>query len=299
MVQRPKPDAISTGDFNDNLTALQIAAIEATATNLSQVLNGVLSQLKRIQVGDGAGDWKDDPAGRSLAELAAGSSLPAPTGVDGRALIEVGGVAAYRGIRSSWIVAAFDITGFSVGVGTQEVGATVTNPNFTASYNRTPSLVRVEDNQGGPVLDVTATPNAFTYTGVYTKTGNNQSVTWNMTASETESDTASASVSWRPRAFYGVGVDGLSTEADIEALASSFLASSRAATFSVNAGAGQHIYYAFPDAYGAASFTVNGFSGGFVLVGTVSVTNAFGVTQNYFLYKSVNPGLGSTTVVAS
>lgn len=72
MVQRPKPDAVAKpAAFNDSLTPAEVAAVEASGSHLGDVLSAILTQLKRIQVGNGAGDWKDDPAGKSLAELSA------------------------------------------------------------------------------------------------------------------------------------------------------------------------------------------------------------------------------------
>lgn len=224
---------------------------------------------------------------------------PTPTGNDGYAIIEIGGVAAFRPILQAYIQAAFAISAFG-GPATQEVGATVASPSFTASYNFTPDTASVVDDQGNPGLDVHLTPTAFTYSYQYTKTANNAAVTWTLSAGRgTESATRTASVAWRPRLYYGVGVDGLHTESDIKGLASQPLAASRATTFTVNAGSGQHIYFASPVSYGSATFTIGGFEGGFDLVGTVSVTNANGVTQNYYLYKSTNPNLGSTTVQVS
>lgn len=268
-------------------------------------------QFRKVQAGD-------TPAGRALTGASGagalfllnvdqagggggGGSLPPVTGNDGYAVVEVGSVAAFRPILASYIVPAFDISAFACTTPTQEVGAAVASPvGFTAAYNRTPDNADVVDDQGNPALDVTATPTAFTYPHGYTKTTNNAAVVFSLSAAEgAEGDLATASISWRPRAYYGVGVDGLSTEADIEALPSSFLAAARATSFAVTAGAGQHIYYAYPDSYGAATFFIGGFEGGFVLVGTVSVTNLHGVTQNYRLYKSVQPNLGSVTVTVT
>ena len=73
----------------------------------------------------------------------------------------------------------------------------------------------------------------------------------------------------------------------------------RAKTFTVNAGAGQHIFYALPTSYGACSFNVGGFDGGFSKVSTFEFTNAQGHAENYDVYKSTNANLGNTTVKVS
>ena len=235
----------------------------------------------------------------SLCKLGTAGGLPTVTGNDGYAVIEVGSVAAFRPIKQSYIVASFAVSAFG-GPSTQEVGQTLTNPAFSASYNRTPETAFVQDDQGNPALDVSTTPTAFSYLHAYAKTANNATVTWNLAASEGgEIGTRATSAAWRPRVFYGIGVAGLSTEADIEGLANQPLLPSRAVTFTVAPNVGEHIYFAAPTSYGTPTFTVGGFEGGFDFVGTVSVTNIYGVTQNYDLYRSTNSDLGATTVQVS
>ena len=185
---------------------------------------------------------------------------------------------------------------------TLEVGASAVNPALTASYTGgPPTSASVSDSDGNPATTLSSPFTDATIARTYTKTANNASVTWTLSAVKGSlTRTATTSTAWRPRVYYGVGVDGLSTETAIEALASSALASSRARSFTVAPGSGEHIYYAFPASYGEAVFTVGGFEGGFELVSdSISVTNANGVTQNYRLYKSTNPNLGSTTVVVT
>lgn len=221
------------------------------------------------------------------------------TGNDGYALVEVGGQPAYRGIKESWIVPSFEINSFGiVGGGVNEVGASVVTPGFTASYVRTPTLAELDDNDGSPTKDVTSTPTSFSSDGTFQETGNNATVLFTLSAEEDgEADSRNATMYWRPRTMYGVDSDtGPYDEAFVEALATQQLDNNRQSTFTVNAGAGEYIFYAYPSAYGAATFFVGGFEGGFSLVGTISVTNAFGVTQNYNLYRSDNHSLGSTTV---
>jgi hypothetical protein len=220
-----------------------------------------------------------------------------PTGHDGYAVIEVGGVGAFRPIKSSYVTAAFGITGFA-GPTAREVGQTLASPGFAAAYNDVPTAASVVDDQGNPSEDVTATPNTFSYLHSYTKTANGATVGFTLSASKgTEGDSRGQSVAWQPRAYRGVGVAGLHTEADIKALAHTALQSDRTITFTESPGASQYIYYAYPAVYGAATFFVDGWEGGFDLVdAAVSVTNAYGVTQDYRLYKSTNANLGTTTV---
>lgn len=228
------------------------------------------------------------------------SDMPPVTGNDGFAVIEVGSVAAFRAIKEGWVVPTFAIGTFAPVASVVEVGATVATPAFTASYNRTPDTATLKDGVN-PDKDVTSTPAAFSSDETFVKTANNASQAFTLDAVEDgDPDSLGASILWQPRTFWGVDVDGLSTEADIEGLANSALDNNRNRTFTVTAGAGEHIYYAIPSSYGTPTFTIGGFEGGFVLeAAAVSVTNAEGVTQNYDLWKSVQPSLGATTVVVT
>jgi hypothetical protein len=100
--------------------------------------------------------------------------------------------------------------------------------------------------------------------------------------------------------YWGVAAAGGGGAAFIQALSNSQLQLSRNGTFNVTAGPTQKVYYAYRTAYGAATFTVGGFSGGFALdSSTISVTNTNGFTENYTLYESDNLGLGNITVVVT
>lgn len=228
-------------------------------------------------------------------------SLPDPTDKANQALFSDGTQYVLRYIKDSDIQKAFSVTSFSVGSGTLEVGATLTNPTFTAAYNRTPTSATLSDNQGTPSKNVISTPTAFSLTATYTKTSNNDSVSFTLSAADgAETSSKGTSVAWRPKVYYGAGAAGLNTETGIKGLPSSSLAGSRSTTITATAGVGQYIYYAFPVSYGTPSFSVGGFEGGFELAANnVNVTNSFNVTQAYQVWKSVQPNLGTTTVIVS
>lgn len=79
-----------------------------------------------------------------------------------------------------------------------------------------------------------------------------------------------------------------------------------ARTFTVDAKAGQYIWYACPTKFVAVlennvtpTFNVGGFDGGFSKVATFDFTNSVGYTEEYQVWRSDNAGLGSTTVKVS
>lgn len=213
----------------------------------------------------------------------------------------VSGGANYKITKANLLADAYDITAFAASSPTLEIGATATTPAFTATHNKTPTSLVLTNNDNGESKSVVGTPNSFTSSQNYTKTANNASVTFTLTGSDgVDGDVRTAAISWRPRVYHGIGAAGLTTEAHIEALASSALQSSRATSYTDNATGANKLYFACPASYGTPTFTVGGFAGGFSLVSaTISVTNANGVTQDYQLWESDTAGLGSTAVVVS
>ena len=89
------------------------------------------------------------------------------------------------------------------------------------------------------------------------------------------------------------------TSSDVTSLGNSDLVNSKASTFSLTPGAGQYIIWASRTALGTITFTVGGFAGGFQAPETVTVTNASGFAETFYIYRSTNPALGATTVTTS
>jgi len=190
---------------------------------------------------------------------------------------------------------AFDITSFSaLVVSSLEVGDSAITPPFTASYNRSPTSAVLTDDDGTPAKDVTATPLSFSSDGTFTKTANNATVTFTLTASDAGGpDTAQAVFTWRPLVFTGITANaGPYTEADVEALITQNLAATSAFSGTV-APVNQYIVHAYPASYGAllpTNFEIGSFGPGDMTEVQValSVTNAFGNTQDYRVARSDN-----------
>lgn len=108
--------------------------------------------------------------------------------------------------------------------------------------------------------------------------------------------------------YYNERMWGVSSEAAIDtsgeidtfrAAQNKELSNSRAKSFTVAPGAGEYIYYIYRKALGTATFTVGGFEGGFEDPVEVSYTNARGFVEDYYVYRSTQANLGSTTVVVT
>lgn len=100
--------------------------------------------------------------------------------------------------------------------------------------------------------------------------------------------------------YYGVSIkDSSYIASDVTGLATSFLNNTQATTFPITAGAIEYVVYAYPKRMGVAYFWVNGFQGGFNSPETVSITNANGYTEDYYVYSSEHLNLGSITVLVT
>lgn len=188
----------------------------------------------------------------------------------------------------------------------QEIGSGVWKAigeiSFSATYTNGPATNAFVSHSGWSNLTMT---NSFEGPTTNTEAKNYpasvSTYTWTLNATDgTDNDTQNVSVTFYNRRFWGTSTTSSSyTEADIEGLASNELSNSRSKTFTVTAGASDYIIYSYPSRLGTATFTVGGFEGGFESPETVSVTNASGYTENYYVYRSTNTNLGTTTVVVT
>lgn len=178
------------------------------------------------------------------------------------------------------------ITAFSVSPNLVEKGATLSEETFSFAVNRLGAAITLEGQ---------------------TVSGNSAKRTDTLTADRTYTlkaalngaeKTATTDIRFVAPVYYGVGSDYALADSTVLSL-SRVLTTSRARTFTVNAGDGQYILYALPEALGVPVFKVGGFEGGFALVGAFDFTNASGHTERYRLYRTVNAGLGNTTVAVS
>jgi len=106
--------------------------------------------------------------------------------------------------------------------------------------------------------------------------------------------------SWRPRIYYGTSLTTPLVEADIEGLANSPLASGFAGTYSF--AAGDYKYFCYPSSFGTATVfkdTATNLNVAMEAVYTVSVTNIYGITQNYNVHRTTNILGGSINILIS
>jgi len=183
-----------------------------------------------------------------------------------------------------------------------EVNQHISHPAFVSTYNfDPPTSISLSDTEGHSQVIPIADRALFYSDYEFQKTVFDGYVTFTLTAEHHQTTrTAEYTIYWGQKLYWGVGPAGYTTASDIKNNLDGYVTNSIAAKFNVNAGATEKIYFACRAAYGAATFYVGGFEGGFTLVSdAISLTNDYGYTENYALYESDNLGLGSTTVTVS
>ena len=195
---------------------------------------------------------------------------------------ELSKIASYKEIN---------IDSLTVSPSVAEIGSTVSTAAVTWNLNKVPKTLSLAGTSLTPAQSGTKN---------YSSVSGDRS--WTLTATDDKDATASKTVTlpFYNGVYYGVAGAVSPYNSDfIKGLANKVLRGSKLTSFSVNAGSGQYIYYCLPTRLGACNFTVNGFTGGFTLVATINFTNASGYSENYYIYRSDNAGLGSTSVTVS
>ena len=205
-----------------------------------------------------------------------------------------------------------------------EVGATIAaNRTFTWSSTNFANInggsINLIDVTGSGLiassLSYGGTPYAATYPAI-TQTSP-ITHTFRIQGTNTQSNifTLDYNVTWAWKLYYGTGVATTLTEAGIQSLASSALATNKNGNYSF--AAGNYKYFAWADSLGSPT-AINGFfSGGFPVAmagasegynntdsngwnyDAVNVTNTFGITTTYRVYRTLNVLGGAINITVS
>lgn len=172
---------------------------------------------------------------------------------------------------------AIRINSFTASSTSYEKGASAT-VTLNWSVNKTPTTQTINN--------VAVTGNTQSYTGV------TDSTTYTLAVSDGDTnDVQSASVVFANRIYYGKAVN-LSSVNTLNSVVSDEIAR----RFTVTAGEGEYIIYAFPSRLGSAQFYVDSWEGGFDAPVEQTITNSSGYSETYKVYKSTQANLGTTTV---
>lgn len=228
-----------------------------------------------------------------------GGGTPLPPGGQGQVLW--GGVSpAWRYIHQSDIIPDFKITSFAPGNAIFQVGQVLNSLVLNVSATRSIISAQASDLING---SASVTVNSGTFNYPFSLVQNTQtSILLNLRALDIENEVALSSVRiyWKSLIYWGAGLCGSDLGAFILGLSNSRLNDTKVSTsLTVDAGSTNKIYFAQPSSFSSPTFSVSGFFGGFLLLGSVEITNSYGVSMTYDLYESDQPGLGLTTVVVS
>lgn len=169
-----------------------------------------------------------------------------------------------------------DVTAFSNNIGTVEIGSTVQSLTLNWAVNKAVTSLSIS-NGVGTVLG-TSFKNL---TGPWTA-----DTSWTISASDGKSnDSATTTLAFRNRRYWGVSSKTTLSDADILALTGEF-STSRGKTVSYNATGGNYPYYCYPASFGApANVTVGGLAFSAYTVTTRDFVNASGLAVSYNIIR--------------
>lgn len=179
--------------------------------------------------------------------------------------------------------------------GDYEIGATVSNPRFTWSYNK--AIVNQNLKAGGSALPLDdQQAREYAYTGDITS---NTIFTISGSDNKAKSCTSRGSFNFKHKRYFGVAEVPAEYNSDfiLGLSGKEFCTGREKGAFSLTAGAGQYYFYCFPATYGTPTFNVGGFDGGFELAATIDFTNASGNTTSFVIWKSENANLGTQSII--
>lgn len=179
----------------------------------------------------------------------------------------------------------FDISSITLAPNISQMGSTV-SPKLTWNYTHDTITSQTINN-----VAIENTLRTKTFTGVTATT----TYTLVATSNSGVEKSKTATITFANGIYYGKSTTSTYNNALINGLTKQ-LSNSKNRTITVNAGAGEYIFYCVPSRLGTCSFNVGGFDGGFSKVATINFTNSDNYAENYDIYKSDNANLGNTNI---
>ena len=178
------------------------------------------------------------------------------------------------------------ITSFTNNKNSVENGSTVTSTQLDWTISGTITSQSINNSVGSLATGLRTTTHSSSYS---------TNRTYTLTISDgTTTTTKNTTITFLNSNYYGVSANTSLTSGQVNAL-SNALASSKTQTRTITA-TDQYIYIAYPSAYGAATFTVNGLLNNDWTLSTQSHTNASGATVSYNVYRTNNLLTGTYTI---
>lgn len=273
---------------------------------VSHDLNPIL-----FKMGNGVDLWTDLPY--YGADVRYSNSTPTPDPVGG---IPAGSTFHNLTMQQMWddllypyqypYFTAFDISGVS---SPREVGdkiaAGVHTFNWTIAndINVEPDTIHLT---GPGIGSITGLPNTgfadVSFTDVIVDEAGSR--TWEISADNTQAQqfTGTFTRRWYWRIFWGTSALPMLDETAIEALSNNELKSTYKGTYHFDLAPGEYKYIAYPSTMSLATEfkdVATNLTFPFDYLGTVSITNSFGITQDYRLYRSTYQAGGELNLLVN
>ena len=178
-----------------------------------------------------------------------------------------------------------------------ELGSTVNEVTLSVQLNKIPKTATID----GSAISVTNVSFSHTLNGL--NLTNNKTFTLKVIDEKDNSATKTTSIAFANQIYYGVAAAPAEiNNTFITGLANKTLSNNKARTVSYAAGEGEYLWYCVPTRLGECSFTdtATGFTAAFILAATfeVEVERADGnkYKENYYIYRSTYPNLGSLNI---
>lgn len=188
------------------------------------------------------------------------------------------------------------IVSFANNIGTVEIGSTVKEVTLSWKLNRMPATVQIGGVAQTPAETGTFTPED----GKNLKLTSPGSKTWELVATHEMDETSkrsTTSVVFANRVYYtGLPEPAEYTSSFVTNITESVLRTSKPTSIKTYAERDEYVYYCQPVRLGKCVFSFGANEGGFSLVATIPVTNKKGYTEDYYIYRSDEKGLGDITL---
>lgn len=182
------------------------------------------------------------------------------------------------------------ITGLSIAPSSFETGNTITSVTLNWNYDNGANVVSQSING----VSIPVEDRSYTFT--------NQTITQTtefiLTAIDIDGNEISSSVYIvsSPNIYYGADLIPTSYDSAFILSLSSQLYNGDDILVNINAATNKYSYICYPARFENKSFYFNNIKGGFSLQDTISFTNSYGYTENYYIYRSDYPSLGAIKI---
>lgn len=202
-----------------------------------------------------------------------------PPGAGGGVLIDDANpslTTTFSGTHIMELLYPFSLSGLSISPSTSELGSTVTSVTLTWSTNYPPDTVSLDNGIGAITLPATSyvhSGQTITTPRTYTISAVRNGVT----------KTAQATTSFLNQVYWGVEVTQTTAPATIVTW-NKQLSGSRSRSITYDCSGGRYFHLAYPKRLGVATFKINNLTYSDVTQSEVSVTNASGYSELYYVY---------------